>query len=114
MEPQGTSRHPKEIQVFEELHCKPALQNCPSPPSPLLQSALERKAKAIRAQKTQISMRISQAKKKLCLDKYVCTEKPLKWPTETLPVLNLLVEYCYLKHQGLPLRIHPWCTGAQN
>ena len=28
-----------------------ALQNCPPPPSPLLQSALEREAKAIRAQK---------------------------------------------------------------
>ena len=51
MEPQGTPRNPKELQVFEELHYKPALQNCP--PSPLLQSALEREAKAIRAQKNQ-------------------------------------------------------------
>ena len=48
----GSLWNPKEPYVFEELHCKTALQKCPpSPPSPPLQSALERKAKAIRAQK---------------------------------------------------------------
>ena len=48
----GSLWNPKEPYVFEELHCKTALQKCPpSPPSPPLQSALEREAKAIRAQK---------------------------------------------------------------
>ena len=58
MEPQGTPRNPMELQVFEELHYKPALQNCPSP-SPLLQSALEREAKAIRAQKANMNFFIN-------------------------------------------------------
>ena len=50
----GSLWNPKEPYVFEELHCKTALQKCPSPPpppSPPLQSALEREAKAFRAQK---------------------------------------------------------------
>ena len=51
METQGNPRNPKELQVFEELHYKPALQNCPPSPSSLLQSALEHEAKSIRAQK---------------------------------------------------------------
>ena len=47
MEPQGTLRNSKSLKSFT---IKPPLQNCP-PPSPLPQSALEREAKAIRAQK---------------------------------------------------------------
>ena len=30
----GWASNPKEPYVFEELHCKPALQNCPPSPSP--------------------------------------------------------------------------------
>ena len=46
----GSLWNPKEPYVFEELHCKTALQKCPPPsPSPPLQSALEHEAKAIHA-----------------------------------------------------------------